>query len=128
MTDPKRIRVTFDAATDSQAAELDAAWQEIIAGRRTPRFSSDDAHHSRLLALAERLDRNVDELVRQAIDVLLSRYEAKTFGGLLATQPSPDGDCPLIHARNSSDASAKPLCGANPSCRNLRTIRVNPAP
>jgi hypothetical protein len=35
MTDPKRIRVTFDVATDSQAAELNAAWQEIVAGQRT---------------------------------------------------------------------------------------------
>ena len=35
MTDAKRIRVTFDVATESQAAELQAAWQEILSGKRT---------------------------------------------------------------------------------------------
>jgi hypothetical protein len=215
---PKRIQVTFDVTTQSQAAELNAAWQEIVAGQRTrlntaaedvneimeraraglqrivkavdehpgtgqarrlvrflagvyngndfpfdltdlrsldtelanacidylnydrlakaevhthlpgggkqmqtilrnsgiqprPHFSSDDNHESRLFALAERMHRHVDKFVSEAIEDLLSRYEAKTFGGLLATQPSSDGDRPLIHARNSSD-SAKPLCGA----------------
>jgi hypothetical protein len=219
MSEPKRIRVTFDVATDSQAAELNAAWAEIVAGRRTrlntaaedlneimerartalqritnaiernpgtgqsrrlvrflagvyngsdfpfdltdlrvldtelanacidylnydriakaevhthlpgggrqmqailrdagvqasPRFSEDDAHQSRLFALAARLDRNVDEFVREAIEDFLSTREAKIFGGLLATQPSPDRDRPLIHARNLSDHAARPLCGA----------------
>jgi len=35
MTEPKHIRVTFDVATDSQAAELNAAWADIVAGQRT---------------------------------------------------------------------------------------------
>lgn len=35
MTKPKRIQVTFDLATQSQAAELNAAWQEILAGQRS---------------------------------------------------------------------------------------------
>jgi hypothetical protein len=78
----------------------------------SPRFSVDDAHKPRLFALAERKDRHVDEFVREAIEDLLSRDEAKTFGGLLATQPSPDGDRSLIHARNFSDTATKPLCGA----------------
>ena len=219
MTEPKRIQVTFDVATQSQAAELNAAWQEIVAGQRSrlntaaedlneimerartalqlitdaieknpgtgqsrrlvrflagvyngsdfpfdltdlraldtklanacidylnydrlakaevhthlpgggkqmqtilhnagvqpfPRFSGDDAHQSRLFSLAERLDRNVDEFVREAIEDFLSMREAKIFGGLLATHPSSDGDRPLIHAGNLSDASTKPLCGA----------------
>jgi hypothetical protein len=218
MTEPKRIQVTFDVATQSQAAELNAAWQEIVAGQRSrlntaaedlneimerartalqlitdaieknpgtgqsrrlvrflagvyngsdfpfdltdlraldtklanacidylnydrlakaevhthlpgggkqmqtilrnagvqpsPRFSGDDAHQSRLFALAERLDRNVDEFVREAIEDFLSTREAKTFGGLLASQPSYD-DPPLIHARLLADSEAKPLCGA----------------
>jgi hypothetical protein len=34
MNEPKRIRVTYDVATPSQAAELNAAWQEIVAGQR----------------------------------------------------------------------------------------------
>jgi hypothetical protein len=33
---PERIRMTFDVATQAQEAELHAAWQEIIAGERTP--------------------------------------------------------------------------------------------
>jgi hypothetical protein len=218
MTEPKRIRVTFDVATQSQAAELNAAWLEIVAGQRsrlntaaedvneimeraraalqrivkaveehpgtgqsrrlvrflagvynggdfpfdltdlraldtklanacidylnydrlakaevhthlpgggrqmqailhdagvrpTPRFSGDDAHRSRLFALAERMDRHVDEFVREAIENFLSTREAKTFGGLLASQPSYD-DPPLIHARLLADSEAKPLCGA----------------
>jgi hypothetical protein len=32
---PKRIRVTFDVATQSQAAELNAAWVEIVARQRS---------------------------------------------------------------------------------------------
>ena len=215
----KRIRVTFEVATDSQAAELNAAWAEILAGKRTrlntaaedlneimerartalqiitnaietnpgtgqsrrlvrflagvyngsdfpfdltdlrtldtelanacidylnydrlgkaevhthlpagdnqmqsilenagvrptPHFSSDDNHESRLFALAERKERHPDDFVREAIEDLLSRQEAKTFGGLLATQPSSDGDRPHIHARNIGDATANPLCGA----------------
>src|SRR5258708_14090563 len=36
MTEPdKRIQVILDVATPSQAAELNAAWQEIVAGKRT---------------------------------------------------------------------------------------------
>jgi hypothetical protein len=31
---PKRVRLHFDIATDDQAAELSAAWQEIISGKR----------------------------------------------------------------------------------------------
>jgi hypothetical protein len=35
MTEPfKRLRLTFDVATESQAAELNAAWREIVAGQR----------------------------------------------------------------------------------------------
>ena len=34
MTPPKHIQVTLDVATQSQAAELNAAWQEIVAGQR----------------------------------------------------------------------------------------------
>jgi hypothetical protein len=33
MTTPKRIQVTFAVATQSQAAELNAARQEIVAGQ-----------------------------------------------------------------------------------------------
>jgi hypothetical protein len=219
MSEPKRIQVTFDVATQSQAAELSAAWREIVSGKRTRlntaaedineimerartglqrivkaieehpgtgqarrlvRFlagvyngtdfpfdltdlrvldtelanacidylnydrlakaevhthlpdggrqmqwfiaqhrirpqvhlSGHDEHESRLFAAAERLDREADALLKEALEDLLSRYEAKTFGGLLATQPPPEGDRPLIHARLLSETATKPLCGA----------------
>jgi len=220
MSEPKRIRVTLEVATQSQAAELNAAWAEIVAGQRsrlntaaetlneimerarsalqlitnaiekhpgtgqthrlvrflarvyngndfpfdltdlraldtelanacidylnydrlakaevhtylpgggkqmqtilhnasiTPRlhFSSDANHESRLFALAERKDKHVDEFVKEAMEDLLSRYEAKIFGGLLATQPPPDDDDPpLMHAYALND-TVKPLCGAS---------------
>ena len=75
-------------------------------------FSSYNEHESRLFALAERLDREAGALLKEALEDLLSRCEAKSFGGLLATQPSPDADRPLVHARLLSESIAKPLCGA----------------
>jgi hypothetical protein len=214
----KPLQVTFDVATDSQAAELNAAWAEIVAGQRSrlntaaedlneimeramaglqiivkaieehpgtgqtgrltrflagiynghefhfdltdlraldtnlanacidylnydrlakaevhthlpnggrqmqwfikqhgiwPRlhFSTNDEHESRLFALSERLGREPGALLKEALENLLSTYEAKTFGNLLASQRSYD-DPPLIHARLLADSAAKPLCGA----------------
>lgn len=231
---PKRIQVTFDVATDSQAAELNAAWQEIVAGQRlrlntaaedlneimeramaglqkivkaieenpgtgqTGRLtkflagvyngheflfdltdlraldtelanacidylnydrlakaevhthlpdggrqmqwfirqhgirpqlhlSNYDEHESRLFALSERLDREAGALLKEALEDLLSTYEAKAFGGLHATQPSPEGDRPLIHARLLSDTATKPLCGATDgpwSARGFDFLRI----
>src|SRR5882757_3136986 len=204
-SEPKRIRMTFDVASDNQAQELSAAWQQIASGKRTRlntvagdvheimerartgllrivkaieenpgtgqvgrlvkflagvyngheflfdltdlrsldtelanacidylnydrlskaevhthlpdggrqmqwfikqhgirpqlHLSSYDEHQSRLFALAERLDREAGALLKEALEDLLSTYEAKTFGGLLATQVSPDGERPLLHA------------------------------
>jgi hypothetical protein len=220
MTPRKRIQLHFDVATDDQAAELSAAWEEIVSGKRTristaaedtheimerargalqtivkaietnpgtgqtgrlvrflagvyngnefpfdltdlrvldtelanacidylnydrlakaevhthlpdggrqmqwfiaqhgirPRLhlSSYDEHEARLFALAERIDREAGALLKEALEDLLSRYEAKAFGGLLATQKSPDGDRPLVHARYLSESVEKPLCGAS---------------
>jgi len=86
----------------------------IAQHRIRPRLhlSGHDEHESRLFALAERTDGRVDDLFRETLEDLLSRYEAKTFGGLLATQPSPEGDRPPIHAMLLSESSGKPLCGA----------------
>jgi len=216
----KRIQVHFDVTTDDQAAELSAAWEEIVAGKRTrisaaaedthvvverariglqrivkaieehpgtgqskrlvrflagvyngadypfdltdlraldvalanacidylnydrlakaevhthlpdggrqmewfiaqhgirPRLqlSVRDEHEARLFALAQRLEREGDALLKEALGDFLGQYESKTFGGSLATQPSPDGDRPLVHVRLLSDLAAKPLCGAS---------------
>jgi hypothetical protein len=77
------------------------------------RLSSREEHESRLHAIAERLERDPDDLIKEALDDLLARREDKEFGGLLATQPSPDSDRPLVHARLLNEAADKPLCGAN---------------
>jgi hypothetical protein len=246
MTPLKRFQLHFDVATDDQAAELSAAWQEIVSGQRTrltaaaedlneiqeramtalqrivqaieanpgagqtgrlvrflagvyngheytfdltdlrvldtdlanacidylnydrlskaevhshlpdggrqmqwfiaqhgirPRLclSSNDEHEARLFALVERIDREPNALLKEALEDLLSRYEAKAFGGLAATQPSPDSDRPLIHARNLSESVAKPLCGATDgpwrsqgfdfkrvTCYECQTLVLNP--
>jgi hypothetical protein len=75
-------------------------------------MSSYDEHESRLFAQAVRLNREAGALLKEALEDLLSRYEAKAFGGLLAAQSPPDGDRPLVHARYLSESVAKPLCGA----------------
>ena len=247
MTPRKRIQLHFDVATDDQAAELSAAWEEIVSGKRTrvstaaedtneimerartsleiivkaieehpgtgqtrrlARFlagvyngnefpfdltdlraldtelanacvdylnydrlakaevhthlpdggrqmqwfiaqhrirpqlhlSSNDEHEERLYALAQHLGREPDGLLKQALDYLLREYEAKQFGGLAATQPSPDDDRPLVHARTLSESVAKPLCGATDgpwsarsfefsrlTCHECQALILNPA-
>jgi hypothetical protein len=76
-------------------------------------MSNSEDHEQRLYALSLRLDRERDALLSEALGDLLARYEAKAFGGLLATQPSPDDDRPLVHARLLSESVEKPLCGAS---------------
>jgi hypothetical protein len=87
----------------------------IAQHRLRPRLhlSSNDDHEQRLYALAERLGREPDELLKQSLEYLLGDYEAKHFGGLLATLPSPAGDRPLVHARILSESVPRPLCGAS---------------
>src|ERR1035438_7196796 len=75
-------------------------------------LSSYEEHERRLYALAQRLDRDGDSLLKEALEDLLARYESRAFGGLLAAQPSPEGDRPLVHARPLSESLAKPLCGS----------------
>jgi hypothetical protein len=58
------------------------------------------------------MDRDSDDLVKRILGDFLAEHEAKVFGGLLATQLSPDGDRPLVHARLLSELVARPLCGA----------------
>jgi predicted DNA-binding protein len=104
--------------------------EEIISQygiRPRPHFSSTEEHEPRLYALAQRLDRESDALLKEALEDLLARYESKAFGALLATQPSPDGDRPLVHARLLSESVAKPLCGAGDgpwSARGFDFLRV----
>ena len=75
-------------------------------------LSSREEHESRLQALGKRLERDPDDLLKDALADLLARHEGKAFGGLLATQPSPDSDRPLVHARVLSEGAVEPLCGA----------------
>jgi hypothetical protein len=75
-------------------------------------LSRHEEHASRLHALAERLGQESDGLLKEALGDLLARYEGDAFGGLLASQPSPDLDRPRVHAWALSESMAKPLCGA----------------
>jgi hypothetical protein len=77
-----------------------------------PHLSYHDEHDQRLQALAERLGRDRDTLLKQALGNLLGEYEAKHFGALAAAHPSPESDRPRVHARLLSEATATPLCGA----------------
>jgi hypothetical protein len=242
----KRIQVTFDVASSSQAAELNAAWEEIVAGKRarlntaaedanevmerarigllrivkavedhpgtgqarrlvrflagvyngndfpfdltdlraldadlasacidylnydrlakaevhthlpgggrqmqslfhdagvlpSPHLSRSAAHESRLFALAERTDGHVDDLFKEALEDLLSRYEAKFFGALLATRIMSDSDRPLVHARILSESAPMPLCRTSDgpwstrnfdyerlTCNECRSMVLNP--
>jgi hypothetical protein len=104
--------------------------QQLIAKRGVrPRLhlSSYEEHEQRLYALSERVDREPDALLKEALGDLLVRYEGKVFGGLLATQPSPDGDRPWVHARLLSESIVKPLCGVTDgpwSARGFEFLRV----
>ena len=108
--------------------------------RTQPRLSSTEEHEARLHTLAERLNREPDAILKDALGDVLARYEAKTFGGLLASELSPDEDRPLIHARLLSESAVKPLCGASDgpwsarafeflslTCHECRTLVLNPA-
>jgi hypothetical protein len=107
--------------------------------RQQPRLSSTEAHEPRLHALAEHLDREPDAILKDALGDVLARYEGKTFGGPHASQPSPDEERPLIHARLLSESAQKPLCGATdgpwgtrafdfkrPTCPECQALGLNP--
>ena len=80
------------------APALPATWPIIVLGT--------------MHALSERLDREPDAILNDALGDLLAHHEGKAFGGLVASQPSPDYDRPLIHARLLSGSAQRPLCGA----------------
>jgi len=90
--------------------------------RPQPRLSSTEEHEARLHALAERLDREPDAILKDALGDVLARYEGKTFGSLLASKALPDEDRPLIHARLLNDSAGSPLCGATDGPWNARAF------
>lgn len=102
-------------------------------------LSSHEGHEARLHALSQRLNREPDALLKDAIADLLAHYEGKTFGVLVASQPSPDDARPLVHARLISEPAQKPLCGASDgpwtergfdfmrlTCYECQTLVLNP--
>jgi hypothetical protein len=121
---PKRIQLHFDVATDDQAAELSAAWEEIVSGKRT-RISNAAEDVNEIMERArtslQTIVRAIEEHPGTGQRRRLVR-EAKAFGGLLATQPSPDGDRPLVHARLLSESTAEPLCVASDGPWRPRTF------
>jgi hypothetical protein len=103
-------------------------------------LSRHDEHASRLHALAERLGGESDGLLKEALGDLLARYESDAFGGLFASQPSPDLDRPGVHAWAIGQLVAMPLCGATDgpwaahpfefrqlTCRECQTRVLHPA-
>jgi hypothetical protein len=68
---PKRIQVQFDVATQSQAAELNAAWQEIASGKRT-----------RINTAAEDLN-EIMERARTGLQKIVQAIEANPARGKL---------------------------------------------
>jgi len=102
-------------------------------------LSYDDAHEARLYALGDHSGREPYALMKDALENLLSSYETKMFGALAATQESPDGDHPLVHARYLKEDGTTPLCGASDgpwntrlfdfrrlTCHECRAIVLNP--
>jgi hypothetical protein len=107
--------------------------------RRQIHLSSREAHESRLYALGERLDRDPADLLKDALADLLGRHEGKCFGVLLASEPAPDSDRPLVHARVLNERAGEPLCGATDgpwsargfdylrlTCYECQTLLINP--
>ena len=104
-------------------------------------LSSTEAHEERIHALAERLDRDPADFLKEALSDLLARYDSKAFENLLATRPSPDTERPLFHARILTESVVKPLCGATDgpwsprgfdyvrlTCRDCQALVLEPPP
>jgi hypothetical protein len=75
-------------------------------------LSQKDLHASRLSSMAQRLAREADDLLREALNQLLIRYEARTFGCLLVADIHTEDQRSLMHAFLLSEPRARPLCGA----------------
>jgi hypothetical protein len=91
---PKRIQLHFDVATDDQAAELSAAWEEIVSGKRT-----------RISNAAEDVN-EIMERARTSLQTIVRAIE----------------EHPLVHARLLSESTAEPLCVASDGPWRPRTF------
>jgi hypothetical protein len=102
-------------------------------------LSSSEEHHQRLYALSQRLDRERNTLLREALGDFLARAEARTFGNLRAARLPVDDHRLLTHARLLSEPVERPLCGASDgpwevrsfdfqrvSCPDCRSLVLNP--
>jgi hypothetical protein len=102
-------------------------------------LSTSEEHDQRLYALSQRLDRERDGLLHEALGDLLARYESGIVGCLRATRPPVDDDRPLIHAHSLSAPVQTPLCGASDgpwearpfefqrvSCTECQALLLNP--
>ena len=74
--DRKRIQLHFDVATDDRAAELSAAWEEIVSGKRT-----------RISTVAE----DTNEIMERATDAL------QTIVKVIETNPGTGQPGRLVH-------------------------------
>jgi len=85
-------------------------------------LSYSEEHDARLYALSRRLDKERDDLLREALGDLLARYEGRALGCMLATRPASDEERPLTHARLITAPLDQPLCGAADGPWEARTF------
>jgi hypothetical protein len=127
MTPRNRIQLHFGVATDDQAAELSAAWEEIVSGKRT-RISTAAEDTNEIMERArvslQTIAKAIEENPGTGQTGRLVRFLAGVYNGnechfdltdlrALDTElATPDGDRPLVHARLLSESVEKLLCGA----------------
>ena len=76
------------------------------------RLSQPDEHANRLSGMARRAGRQPDQLLRDALDDFLGRYEARTFGALLVADHRAQEQPTVMHAYRLAEPRIRPLCDA----------------
>jgi hypothetical protein len=77
-----------------------------------PQIRFAENHAARLEALAERLDRSPDRVLKEVLGEYLAQEEGKRFKLLKTRRPDPNGEGPIVHVRELAGA-ARPLCAAD---------------
>jgi hypothetical protein len=89
-------------------------WFDDVGIVPRPRLDERTQQAHRLWALSERRGPNPNELLRAAVEDLLSTYERRAFKAMIASKTGPYNDArPLTHACMFEQLPPhKPLCGA----------------
>jgi hypothetical protein len=89
-------------------------WFDEVGLLPRPRLDHENLQGHRLWALSKRVHRGPNELLREAVEDLLSVHENRAFNALQASRPPPHEERAVVHAcRSDSPAPQKPLCGAS---------------